>query len=120
MHHELIATLHGQSIMMTLLFSLDEGWIIRIGDAALARDLFPEDYQCLGDNVNRPIKWLALEAISKYIYSPANDVWSFGITLWELWTLAEQPYEEIDPFEMVSFLKEGGRLYQPQNCPDAL
>ncbi|XP_063721288.1 uncharacterized protein LOC134847925 [Symsagittifera roscoffensis] len=99
---------------------LDDGWVVKIGDAALARDLFPEDYQCLGDNVNRPIKWLAIEAISKYIYSPANDVWSFGITLWELWTLAENPYEDIDPFEMVSFLKEGGRLYQPQNCPDAL
>jgi RYK receptor-like tyrosine kinase len=99
---------------------LDEGLTVKISDNALARDIFPEDYQCLGDNVNRPIKWLAIEAISKYIYSPASDVWSFGITLWELWTLADQPYMDIDPFEMVSFLKEGGRLYQPSNCPDPL
>ena len=47
---------------------------MRLGDNALARDLFPADYHCLGDNENRPIKWLALEALSQNVYSTASDV----------------------------------------------
>lgn len=46
--------------------------------------------------------------------------WSFGVVLWELVTLAQQPYADIDPFEMAAYLHEGYRLSQPPNCPDEL
>lgn len=46
--------------------------------------------------------------------------WSFGVLLWELTTLAQQPYVEIDPFEMEVYLRDGYRLAQPVNCPDEL
>jgi len=35
-------------------------------------------------------------------------------------TRAQQPYPEIDPFEMEAYLNEGYRLPQPMNCPDQL
>lgn len=40
--------------------------------------------------------------------------------LWELATLAQQPYAEVDPFEMAEYLRDGYRLVQPINCPDEL
>jgi len=40
--------------------------------------------------------------------------------LWELTTLAQQPYLEVDPFEMSAYLRDGYRLAQPLNCPDEL
>lgn len=40
--------------------------------------------------------------------------------LWELTTLAQQPYIEVDPFEMETYLKDDYRLAQPLNCPDEL
>jgi RYK receptor-like tyrosine kinase len=46
--------------------------------------------------------------------------WAFGVLLWELTTLAQQPYVEVDPFEMASYLRDGYRLAQPVNCPDEL
>lgn len=46
--------------------------------------------------------------------------WAFGVLLWELTTLAQQPYVEVDPFEMASYLRDGYRLAQPINCPDEL
>lgn len=46
--------------------------------------------------------------------------WAFGVLLWELTTLAQQPYAEIDPFEMAASLQDGYRLNQPVNCPDEL
>lgn len=44
--------------------------------------------------------------------------WSYGVLLWELMTLAQQPYANIDAFEMLNFLKKGHRIAQPLNCPD--
>lgn len=49
-----------------------------------------------------------------------NLQWSFGVLLWELTTLAQQPYVEIDPFEIAAYLRDGYRLAQPVNCPDEL
>jgi len=40
--------------------------------------------------------------------------------MWELTTLAQQPYIEVDPFEMGNYLRDGYRLAQPVNCPDEL
>ncbi|XP_047520250.1 tyrosine-protein kinase Drl-like [Pieris napi] len=99
---------------------VDENLRVMIGDNALCRDLFPADYHCLGDNENRPIKWLALETLSKKQFSPASDVWALGVLLWELTTLAHQPYAEVDPFEVAAYLRDGYRLQQPANCPDEL
>ena len=46
--------------------------------------------------------------------------WMFGVTLWELMTLGQQPYADVDPFEMATYLREGFRISQPLNCPDEL
>nr|XP_022915558.1 tyrosine-protein kinase Dnt-like isoform X1 [Onthophagus taurus] len=99
---------------------VDDKLRIKVTDNALSRDLFPSDYHCLGDNENRPIKWMAIESLLQKEFSSSSDVWSFGVLLWELTTLAQQPYVEIDPFEVAAYLKDGYRLAQPVNCPDEL
>ncbi|PNF27269.1 hypothetical protein B7P43_G05298 [Cryptotermes secundus] len=99
---------------------VDQQLKVQVADNALSRDLFPADYHCLGDNENRPVKWLAIESLVHANFSTASDVWSFGVLLWELTTLAQQPYVEVDPFEMAAYLRDGYRLAQPINCPDEL
>lgn len=44
--------------------------------------------------------------------------WSYGVLLWELMSLAQTPYSNVDPLEMLKYLKSGLRLPQPANCPD--
>ena len=54
---------------------------MQITDNSLARDLFSGDYNCLGDNENRPVKWMAVEALVNKCFSPASDVvgaWKWG------------------------------------------
>lgn len=50
---------------------------MKIADNALSRDLFPNDYHCLGDNENRPVKWLAIESLVHRTFSTASDVVSW-------------------------------------------
>ena len=54
--------------------SLDGDLTVKLTDNALSRDLFPNDYHCLGDNENRPVKWLALDALLERRFSTASDV----------------------------------------------
>ncbi|XP_055858556.1 tyrosine-protein kinase Drl isoform X1 [Episyrphus balteatus] len=97
---------------------LDSESYVKICDSALSRDLFPDDYHCLGDNENRPLKWMALETLQKKYYSGTSDIWSLGVLFWELATLATIPFEEVDIFELTPYLMDGFRLGQPINCPD--
>ena len=53
---------------------IDEDYNLKITDNALARDLFPGDYHCLGDNENRPVKWMAIESLIHKRFSTASDV----------------------------------------------
>ncbi|CAO1323224.1 unnamed protein product [Diamesa serratosioi] len=99
---------------------IDDQLCVKLSDNSLSRDLFPQDYNCLGDRENRPIKWQSLEALGKKQFSESSDAWAFGVLMWELCTLARQPYVDIDPYEMESYLKDGYRLAQPVNCPDEL
>ena len=48
--------------------------------------------------------------------------WSFGVTMWEVVTLAEMPYSEVDNNRSIlSYLMVSDeRLPQPDGCPDNL
>ena len=101
---------------------MDANLSLKLGDYALSRDLFPEDYACLANNENKPIKWMALESINNNIYNVKTDLWSCGVAIWECFKFASQPYEHIDAFELADYLMESdkNRLDKPINCPDEL
>ena len=42
--------------------------------------------------------------------------WSFGVTLWEIYSLGEIPYKEIAPAELRRHILEGNRLQMPELC----
>jgi hypothetical protein len=53
---------------------LNNKLFVKLADSALSRDIFSNDYHCLGDNENRPIMWLAFESIKKNVYTVQTDI----------------------------------------------
>ena len=42
--------------------------------------------------------------------------WSFGVTVWEVFSLGKTPYPGVDPFALIKYLDKGGRLDKPSNA----
>uniref|UniRef100_A0A9J7XKK8 Fibroblast growth factor receptor n=1 Tax=Cyprinus carpio carpio TaxID=630221 RepID=A0A9J7XKK8_CYPCA len=67
-----------------------------------------------------PVKWMAPEALFDRVYTHQSDVWSFGVLMWEIFTLGGSPYPGIPVEELFKLLKEGHRMDKPSNCTHEL
>jgi serine/threonine protein kinase len=73
----------------------DKTYIPKISDFGLSKeDMDFFEPKTIVDATG-PIRWMASEAIGKHQYSPASDVFSYGITLWEILTDGELPLKDI-------------------------
>ncbi|XP_032869800.1 fibroblast growth factor receptor 1-like isoform X2 [Amblyraja radiata] len=94
--------------------------VMKIADFGLARDIHHIDYYKKTTNGRLPVKWMAPEALFDRIYTHQSDVWSFGVLLWEIFTLGGSPYPGIPVEELFKLLKEGHRMDKPSNCTQEL
>ncbi|KAF7689754.1 receptor tyrosine-protein kinase erbB-4-like [Silurus meridionalis] len=62
------------------------------------------------------ISWMALECIHYKKFTHQSDVWSYGVTVWELMTFGGKPYDGIPNREIPDILEKGERLAQPPIC----
>ncbi|XP_018598781.2 vascular endothelial growth factor receptor kdr-like isoform X2 [Scleropages formosus] len=94
---------------------LSENNVVKICDFGLARDIYKDpDYVRKGE-ARLPLKWMAPEAIFDKIYTTQSDVWSFGVLMWEIFSLGASPYPglQIDE-DFCRRLKEGTRMRAPE------
>ncbi|XP_029466403.1 fibroblast growth factor receptor 2 isoform X6 [Rhinatrema bivittatum] len=97
-----------------------ENNVMKIADFGLARDINNIDYYKKTTNGRLPVKWMAPEALFDRVYTQQSDVWSFGILMWEIFTLGGSPYPGIPVEELFKLLKEGHRMDKPPNCTNEL
>ncbi|XP_028969810.1 insulin-like growth factor 1 receptor [Esox lucius] len=97
-----------------------EDYTVKIGDFGMTRDIYETDYYRKGGKGLLPVRWMSPESLKDGVFTTNSDVWSFGVVLWEIATLAEQPYQGLSNEQVLRFVMEGGLLDKPDNCPDML
>ncbi|XP_030380695.1 tyrosine-protein kinase hopscotch [Scaptodrosophila lebanonensis] len=95
---------------------------VKISDFGLAQIANSDGYYIAMNEREIPIKWYSPEAIETNKFSLYSDVWSYGVTLIEIFSRGEVPVldkDKQDPTkdEFLNSLKEGRRFPQPEDCP---
>nr|XP_033812935.1 tyrosine-protein kinase receptor UFO-like isoform X2 [Geotrypetes seraphini] len=99
---------------------LQENLRVCVADFGLSKNIYNSDYYRQAVTARMPVKWMAIESIAESVYSSKSDVWSFGITMWEIVSQGKTPYPGIQNHEVYDFLQDGHRLKKPPDCPDML
>ncbi|XP_062061659.1 leukocyte tyrosine kinase receptor isoform X1 [Lepus europaeus] len=91
--------------------------VAKIGDFGMARDIYRASYYRKGGRALLPVKWMPPEAFLEGIFTPKTDSWSFGVLLWEIFSLGYMPYPGRTNQEVLDFVVAGGRMDPPRGCP---
>uniref|UniRef100_A0A669AWU3 Receptor protein-tyrosine kinase n=1 Tax=Oreochromis niloticus TaxID=8128 RepID=A0A669AWU3_ORENI len=95
---------------------LKNDYQVQISDYGVADLLYPDDKKYVYTDTKTPIKWMALESILFRRYTHQSDVWSYGVTVWEIMSFGAEPYASVSPQEVPGLLEKGERLSQPHIC----
>ncbi|KAL2099100.1 hypothetical protein ACEWY4_005580 [Coilia grayii] len=90
--------------------------VAKIGDFGMARDIYRASYYRKGGRAMLPVKWMPPEAFLEGIFTCKTDTWSFGVLLWEIFSLGYMPYPCKTNQEVLEFVTSGGRMDPPKSC----
>ena len=96
---------------------------IKVASLGVWKNIYHSHYFRVQGKTLLPIRWMASECFDGK-FSEKSDVWAFGVTLWELFTLAKQlPYRHLSDEEVIhNALKTEHRHFPPQppSCPQTV
>ncbi|KAI9559290.1 hypothetical protein GHT06_016079 [Daphnia sinensis] len=109
--------LHGDLAARNVLLA-DDG-VVKVADFGMAKKMYYEgNYEKSGQGL-MPVKWMAIESLTDRIFSSQSDVWSFGVLLWELFSLGKLPYPGMEAGHLlIKTIQQGYRMEKPDNAPN--
>ncbi|XP_052445839.1 mast/stem cell growth factor receptor kita-like isoform X1 [Carassius gibelio] len=97
---------------------LTQGRVAKICDFGLARDITRDSSYVLRGNARLPVKWMSPESLFACVYTFESDVWSYGILLWEIFSLGNTPYPGIPVGStFYKMIQDGYRMSEPEFAP---
>ncbi|XP_036797808.1 serine/threonine-protein kinase LMTK1 isoform X2 [Oncorhynchus mykiss] len=83
---------------------------VKIGDYGLSHSRYKDDYFVTPDQIWVPLRWIAPELIDEVhgnllVVDQTKDsnVWSLGVTIWELFELGNQPYRHYTDRQVLTY-----------------
>nr|QIS94309.1 insulin receptor 1a [Pyrrhocoris apterus] len=97
-----------------------EDLTVKIGDFGMTRDIYETEYYRKKSKGLLPVRWMAPESLKDGVFTSYSDVWSYGVVLYEMSTLASQPYQGLSNDQVLRYVIDGGIMEKPENCPNKL
>ena len=95
-------------------------YLVKISDFGMSRSLYDSHYYRIHGRFSLPVRWMAYECFYGK-FSQKSDVWAYGVTMWEIFTLTkEQPYNDLSDKKVVEDALKGKNrktLPRPDMCP---
>ncbi|XP_032383749.1 tyrosine-protein kinase BTK [Etheostoma spectabile] len=92
---------------------VDGNGTVKVTDFGLSRYVLDDEYTS-SEGSKFPVRWSPPEVLLYCKFSSKSDIWSYGVLLWEVYTLGRLPYERLNNTEIVNQVSRGLRLYRPQ------
>lgn len=87
--------------------------VVKLADFGMTRNIFDSDNYTFRRKAPLPIRWTAPESLRFGVYTPASDVWSFGVVVWEVITFGSYPYQGLSNSEALTLIRQGHSMSVP-------
>lgn len=87
--------------------------VVKLGDFGMTRPMFENDYYKFNRKGMLPVRWMSPESLGLGIFTPASDVWSFGVLLYEIITFGSFPFQGMTNNQVLEHVKAGNTLTIP-------
>jgi len=94
--------------------------VVKLGDFGMTRPIYENDYYKYHRKGLLPVRWMAPESLENGIYTPASDVWSFGVVLYEIITFGSFPFQGMSNNQVLDRVKTGKTLPIPNGVKQEL
>lgn len=90
---------------------------VKIGDYGLSHNKYKDDYFVTSDQTWVPLRWIAPELVDEVHgnllvvdQTKESNIWSLGVTIWELFELGNQPYRHYSDRQVLSYAVKDQQL----------
>ena len=94
-------------------------YLVKISDFGMSKSLYGSHYYRIHGRFALPVRWMSYECFYGK-FSQKSDVWAFGVTMWEIFSLAkEQPYNDMSDKQLIEDALKGKNrilLARPDKC----
>ena len=90
---------HGDLATRNILLAND-GTVAKVSDFGLSRSLYSSVEELSNPSSGLPVRWMAPEVLTMRQVTNKSDIWSFGVLMWEIFSLGAVPYPEISKIDV--------------------